>query len=81
MNGQTVFQEELNGAFNRRVVAQPFRVEIQLNTVAQFRDRFAGTSQAVSATASQPECFVQSPAGKLQCSAQRRTKLGLNQTS
>jgi hypothetical protein len=41
MNGQAVFQEELNGAFNRRFVAQPFRVEIQLNTVAQFRDRFA----------------------------------------
>ena len=41
MNGQTVFQEELHGAFNRRFVAQPFRVEIQLNTVAQLRDRFA----------------------------------------
>ena len=41
MNGQAVFQEELHGAFNRRFVAQPFRVEIQLNTVAQLRDRFA----------------------------------------
>ena len=41
MNGQAVFQEELHGAFNRRFVAQPFRVEIQLNTVAQFCDRFA----------------------------------------
>ena len=41
MNGQTVFQEELHGAFDRRFVAQPFRVEIQLNTVAQLRDRFA----------------------------------------